>query len=331
MNSDLKAKKINKIAYHPDSKIITADTKRSTPLVPSTITSIIDAVESKGEGVDCSSLIKEICYDAHYFDFGVITNRALHESATRSHSLFCDSALDLPFDSVIFKYIRTFEDDTPDEDNIVFIKKTDRGVKLSSFCKIKEGYSAIITSGLDIEIFKSCTLEKGRVRFSYRPLFTTFKDLDNYYDEKYLLGYLKHLHEDVFGPLLILNTRYITNKESTEKNLFDYRNRDKELGNKCINIDGQLYSDLATKTKGSNKRKAPHLRRGHIRKLKNGQSIWVRDCVVNIPSSNGVFKNKQRYKVVVNEPISTGRKIANNPLKTEKISYLSRFKKLISW
>lgn len=321
----LKEQGISKISYMEDTSSLSWAIKRAMPLSPSQISSAIKYTQAKGSSIPYSYMLDDITESGVFFDFGTIEHNSMHKDVVRTHQLYNEGILNLPFDKCIFRYTREFDDHREKEENLIYLRKVDDGIEIMTFCKIKVDKLSWANSGIPIKIYREqVVLREGKSAFEYDVLFSDKERLMELYTQEGFNNLIKHTSEDLFTPLMILNTRYIPNLQSTKSGLFNESKRSAELGNQCITVDGKLYSELSKKGKGKRGKKQPHIRRGHIRNLSSGQRVWVRDCVINMPVANGVLDNAKRYSVLSNK-----RSVLSTNENTLSANLLKRIKKFI--
>lgn len=307
------------ISPNDDVEIVTARIKMSKSITPATINALNKLTIKLGINTIQTAHVEKVLKDGVLFDFGTVDEDVIYSESIRGRELYTKGILDLPFPRCMFKFKSYATEVQQDAEYFSLIDKKPTGIVVTVYIKSVMLNERVITPLATFEISDNNTSINGR-----EGLEGTL--LHPYYSEPMMVKEaLNGAYKMAFCSLMILNTRYVPYISKVVPRTFNGINRTAKAKNSIVYVDGKIYTSLASTKKG-NKKRTPHLRRGHVRTLATGKQIWVRDCLVNFTGGgdkNQLFSNEKSYKVL-HDP--SAEQVINNALvKSKKQSFLSLF------
>jgi len=246
---------------------------------------------------------------AQQFQFGEVSDLRIKQESKRGAPLIADGYLDIPYDSVIYNYTLS-----PDpNDGIEF--QHDRIKYCSLVCKMDTGMLKDPLPGpfYIAADFIFAPTERFHIHRKYAMILTAgvafqadgtdkcwhgeLIDLPKYHDSPFNLV---SVADGVASFSMILATRGVetTRREPKERLQRARLKKNKSLLPTVTHVNTQkYYSAMENVEKGHHASPVPHLRRGHIRRLGEDRTTWVRDCIVNCKSLDDAARARDHYEV----------------------------------
>jgi len=246
---------------------------------------------------------------AQQFQFGTVSDKRIKEEAARAGPLIAGGHLDLPYESVIYNYTLAPDDDLGPEFQHERIKFCTLACRMDpallsnplpgpfyigadflfapteAFHVIRK-YAMILTAGVGFQANDLQNKWVGEVI-----------DLPTHKDSPFNLV---SVADGIASLSMILATRGIelTRKEPSERVQRSRARKNKNLLPTVTHVNTQkYYHAIENAEKGHHASPVPHLRRGHIRRLGEDRTTWVRDCIVNCRTLDDASKARDHYEV----------------------------------
>jgi len=246
---------------------------------------------------------------AEQFQFGEVSDLRIKEEAIRAGPLIAAGHLDLPYDSVIYNYTLIPDpSDGPEfqNDRIKFCSlacKMDKAMVKDPLpgplyiaadflfapvgrFYIERKYAMILTAGVAFQADQPECRWQGEVI-----------DLPKHHDSPFNLV---SVADGIASLSMILATRGVEVKRREPKERLQRARlkRNKSLLPTVTHVNTQkYYKAMENVEKGHHASPVPHLRRGHIRRLGEDHTTWVRDTIVNCRSLSKAI-DRDHYEVM---------------------------------
>jgi hypothetical protein len=268
---------------------------------------------------------------AQVFDFGVVPDATIRRESVRAAPLLVDGYLDIPFDTVLFRYrfvpevrvTETFRNEFPDvADWAEFLNQMHdfqnfetlvirRGEREWDVCDFVQLVPAML-GALDLRIpagvrafepvsaarIRAIRLPDGTPGFESSRSWMPMQNPTPNAEKAMAAG----LADTIAAFCLIANARGVPQEYVPAPRKLNVKRE--RAGNPPLPavtfIRTEVYCAAAHNTDrgGTHASPVPHLRRGHRRTLASGRVTWVRDTVVNCRSREEAAASRDHYEVV---------------------------------
>lgn len=308
---------LSDICVNEKHDLVSARIKFSKPITPAVISSLVKIERQTGLNTPLCKHVHSVLERGVLFDFGNIDEDVLYKEAMRGRKLYTEGILDLPFENCMFRFKSHASQVGESVEVFSLIHKSEKGMIATAYMKTTINHELVVMPVGTFELwdnkYHTVPEVQGRQKLEGEMLHPD----PILYDSDLLKEQMGIAYKSIFCPLLILNTRYVPSKTKTVPRVFNSIDRANKAVNTTVFVDGKIYAELAKVKKTHNKR-IPHLRRGHVRTLKSGKQIWIRDCLVNFTTNqdiNQLYSNQRSYKVIHDQYAET---IQDNDLIKQK-------------
>lgn len=198
----------------------------------------------------------------HCFEFGRIDITEVQKQADRGEQWFCSGIMKLPFPVCCFSATVASEG-RPDVHNIIIAEQIGASIRMTLLNHIVDAKLLVFKEYLEI------TPDQDAAKFrliwenaSFQAVNTTELTVSN-----------------LLCLLMILNTKGVSKHSKLKRSSILPKTNNGDQAREVTYINANQYINAVSNRTGD--KKAPHIRRGHIRRQASGETTWVKDCLVN--------------------------------------------------